>query len=78
MNKISPQDIKAIILKIDPQIDIESIDDDTPISDYGIDSIDFYTLILEIQELSGVEVPDEDLELCDTVNAIIRYCSSRG
>lgn len=77
MVAISNDDIKKIVVKVVPNLDYQSLDADTLLRKYPIDSIDFYTIILDIQEHCGIEVPDSDLEKFETINAIRLYCEAQ-
>lgn len=77
MVAISNEDIKNIVVKIVPNLDYQSLDADTLLRKYPIDSIDFYTIILEVQERCGIEIPDIDLEKCQSINAIRLYCEAQ-
>ena len=77
MASISNLDIKGIIVKVVPDLNLEKIEDDTLLREYNIDSIDFFSIILEVQDACGIEIPDEDLDQCRTVNSIQRYCAQR-
>ena len=75
---ISAQQIKEIIHNdIDPQIDLDIMDSNIPLIEQGIDSLDMYTLLLEIEEKFDVEIPDSDAEGLSTINAIIEYISQK-
>lgn len=77
MASISNLIIKELIVKVVPDLNLEQIEDDTLLREYDIDSIDFFTIILEVQDAAGIEIPDEDLDQCRTVNLIQRYCADQ-
>lgn len=55
------------VLQRDPQDNI----DDTPISELGIDSLDFFEIILHLEEEFGIKIPIEELDDKVTLRAII-------
>ena len=44
-----------------PDIDETNLSMDTPISELGIDSLDFIEVVFEIETIFGIEIPDEKL-----------------
>ena len=77
MASISNLDIKELIVKVVPNLNLEQIEGDTLLCDYKIDSIAFFIIILEVQEAFGIEIPDEDLNQYRNVNLIRRYCANQ-
>jgi len=43
------------------------------IDDLGADSLDVVELIMEIEDVFGIEIPDEDVEEMETVEDVINY-----
>jgi acyl carrier protein len=74
---ISVEQIHAIIKQVVPAVDTASMKPDVRLREYGVDSLDFFDIVLELQTLSGHEVPDEDLDQLRTVEAIQRYFANR-
>ncbi|MEM7125479.1 MAG: phosphopantetheine-binding protein [Chloroflexota bacterium] len=73
---VTAAQIKEIIVNdVDPQIDVESLKEDLPLTGQGIDSLDMYTLFLSIEEGLGVAIPDEDVEKLNTIDDIVKYVS---
>ena len=48
-------------------------DDDKPLKDLGVDSLDIAGIFLAIQEKLGVRVPDAEIDALDTVQRIAQY-----
>jgi acyl carrier protein len=47
------------------------------IDDLGADSLDIVELIMALEDVYGIEIPDEDAEKMETVGDAIRYIEQR-
>ena len=56
---------------------ISEITDDARLEDLGADSLDTVELVLALEEEFKIEVPDEDIERCETVKDIIFYVKAK-
>jgi len=70
---ITLEEIKAAVTRSNTEIDFSKIEPATNFSDYGADSLDIFNIILEIQNLTGIEIPDSDVEELDSLDSIYRY-----
>ena len=70
---ITTERIHEIIKTICPKVDTSKIAPDTRLREYGIDSMDFFNIILELQDALGKEIPDEDIDQMRTVASIQDY-----
>jgi acyl carrier protein len=52
------------------------IDDDTSLFDLGLDSLDFSSLLIAIEDAFGVEFGDDDFEKVRSISALCRYLES--
>ncbi len=75
---ITVEQIHNIIHNTVPAVDVGKIDPNTRLREYGIDSMDFFNIVLELQELLGKEIPDEDIDQVRTVAAIQEYFRKHG
>ena len=48
------------------------------IDDLGADSLDLVELIMEMEEVFGVEIADEELEKIRTVKDVIEFLTKKG
>jgi acyl carrier protein len=48
------------------------------IDDLGADSLDLVELIMEMEEVFGVEIADEELEKIRTIKDIIEFLTKKG
>lgn len=70
---ITVEKIHAIIKSNCPQVDVNKINADSRLREYGIDSMDFFNIILDLQEALGKEIPDEDIDQLRSVASIQEY-----
>jgi acyl carrier protein len=45
--------------------------------DLGVDSLDLFELVMELEEEFGIEIPSEDLENLNTIGDVAKYIESR-
>ena len=69
---------REIISKARTKINLEELKDGDDLREAGADSLDMMTIILDVSELTGVEVPDEDVEDLATINGIVKYIGERS
>ena len=55
-----------------PKID----DHNKSLFDYGLDSLDFSSILLEIEEQYGIKITDDEMESLNTINALTEYVSA--
>lgn len=59
------------------QIDPDTIDANTKImDDLGADSLDVVEMLMEMEEVFGFSIPDEDIEELVTVSDVVAYIES--
>ena len=46
---------------------------DEALKNYGVDSLDMMSILLSVQEITGVEVHDEDIDQLTSVKEICNY-----
>jgi acyl carrier protein len=74
---ITPEQIRALIARMDSVIDLDKLKDSTPFSDAGADSLDFFNIISEIQMATGVNITDQDIEQVGTLAGLVDYLNAR-
>ncbi|MEO0097606.1 MAG: acyl carrier protein [candidate division WOR-3 bacterium] len=47
------------------------------INDLGADSLDITTLLMEVNEKYGIDIPDEDAQKLDTVGKLVGYLKEK-
>lgn len=75
---ITIEQIKTALTENVTNVNIEAIPLDGRLRDYGIDSLDYFSIINELQSLTGVEVPDEDIDQLISIDAIYTYFQERS
>jgi acyl carrier protein len=48
------------------------------IDDLGADSLDLVELIMEMEEVFGIEIADEELEKIRTIKDVVEFLKSKG
>lgn len=69
------QVIETINKTLEMNLDTKTTPKDVTLKSLGIDSLDFYSVLVELENLTGKKVPDEDVENILTINAIAKYFS---
>jgi acyl carrier protein len=77
MAKICVEDILKIIEKENLVKDAKALSVDVPLNQQGVDSLDFSGILFNIEEVFGVEIPDEALGQLKTIEDLVSYVSER-
>ena len=72
---LTEQQVKDAIIAAGIEADVSNIEPKDDLGDHGIDSMDFYNLFLELEEIGGKIIPDEDIDKMNTIEAIIHFYS---
>ncbi len=75
---ITEQDLRRVMQKAFKTMDVSAIDAAASLYDVGLDSLDHATLLLAVQEEFGVTIPDEDVDKCQSIAAIVDYVNAHG
>lgn len=75
MGVINEEKIREFLTKAGAGADLSSSDFDKQFSDIGLDSLDVFNLLAEIEIEVGKKVSDEDFEEINTLNNVIEYMS---
>mgnify|MGYP000359443671 FL=1 len=67
------QVIEMINKTLEMNLDLKTTPRDETLKTLGIDSLDFYNVLVELEDLTSKKVLDEDLEKMLTINAITKY-----
>lgn len=70
--------IKSFIEEADPMIEIETLKNDLPLNEQGIDSLDSASIYLLIEEKYGFKIPDDDISQLDSINNIVTYVNKKA
>lgn len=74
--KATVENIKEVISQADVLGDINTLQNDLPLSEQGIDSLDIVNVYLLLEEKFDIKIPDEDLDKVQTINQIIEYINN--
>lgn len=66
------------IISTQVDVPIEEIGTETEISSLGGDSLDDVEILLTLEEVFDISIPDVDAENLKTVQAIVDYLKKRG
>ena len=72
-NLVTIEKILEVIEKSNLVNDVKSIVLDKPLSEQGVDSLDFSGILFNLEEVFEVEIPDEDIDKLQTINSILIY-----
>ena len=71
--QVTREDIIAAIKQAKVHEAPENLRPDVKLTDQGIDSLGMFSVILSIQEKYGIEIPDDDIDLLNTIDDLTRY-----
>ena len=77
MSKVTAQQILDVISKANIVKDEEALANDKPLSEQGVDSLDFSGLLFNLEETLKIEIPDEDIDGLLTINDIVTYKNTK-
>jgi acyl carrier protein len=72
---------EKVVKLVMEQLDVtreECVPEASFIDDLGADSLDLVELIMEMEEVFGIEIADEELEKIRTVKDVIEFLKSKG
>lgn len=70
---ITEQQVKDAIIAAGIDVDVSAITRNDNLGEHGIDSLDFFNLFLELEDIGGKKVPDEDVDKMNSIDAIIQF-----
>jgi acyl carrier protein len=74
---VTAAQVRAFLASIDSVIDVDKLQDTTPFTEAGADSLDFFNIISEIQMATGLHIDDQDVEQVNTVARLVAYLNAR-
>lgn len=74
---VTAAQIRAFLESMDSVIDLDRLEDTTPFTEAGADSLDFFNIICEIQKATGLDIADQDVEKVNTVDRLVVYLNTR-
>ncbi len=71
--------ILTALAEIAPEVNGASLDPAVPLQDQiDLDSMDFLSLVLRVNELTGIDIPERDYPLLSSLDAGARYLARAG
>ena len=77
MAQLSVEDVLEIVRNAGTKVDLDALNADADLVELGADSLDIMTVLLDVQDRTGVEIPDEDVEGLRTPRQIVDYATAR-
>jgi len=74
---ITVENIKEVIMEADVLGDTDEMKNDIPLTDQGVDSLDIVNVYLLLEEKFDIKIPDEDLNLVQTIDSIVEYINKK-
>jgi len=72
------KEILAIVIKeVENNIDIENISFTESLIDQGVDSLDFNSIILAVEEMYSIEITDDIIENLDSIDSIVDFVNKQ-
>ena len=73
MADLSIDDVLQIVRDAGTKVDLEQLGPDADLTALGADSLDMMTVLLDVQDRTGVEIPDEDVDGLRSPRLIAEY-----
>lgn len=73
---INIEGIREAIKNADVQLDADSVPSNASLRDAGMDSLDMFNVFLEIEKSFGIQIPDDEIDKLQTIEAIQNYLIS--
>lgn len=71
--KITIDQVLEIVRSSRTRIDVVALTPSALLRDIGADSLDMMSILLDVQTLAGIEIPDSDIVDLRSVDAIVEY-----
>lgn len=65
--------IEIINQSLEMSLDPKNTPVDVNFKSLGIDSLDFYNVLVELETMTGRKVPDDDVERISTIKDLVEY-----
>lgn len=75
--EVTSSEIFEIMKNVQIAGDLTKIDDNSILSENGVDSLDMANILLLLEERYSIKIPDEDIIKLGSINAIIEYLSNK-
>ncbi len=77
MGNLTANDILDVITKADVVNNVETLATDKSLREQGMDSLDFSSVLFNLEEIYEIKIPDADIDGLVTVNDIVQYVNNK-
>lgn len=74
---VTTEEIREIIEKAETMADIDTLKNDLPLTEQGVDSLDMANILLLLEERFEIKIPNEDTNQLQNINDIVSYLSEK-
>ena len=79
LGMITKDQIEKIMLEVGMAVELETpLPGDQKFEDLGLDSLDVFNMFVELETLTGFQVPDEEVEQLNTIDNVLAYFAEKG
>ena len=71
------ENIKSIVESAETMANIETLENDIPLVEQDVDSLDMANIYLLIEERFGKKILDDDLQQLKSINDIVEYVNNK-
>lgn len=70
---LTAEQVKQAMKSSGVTADVDKLQNDDVFTDNGLDSLDLFNLFVELENITGTEVPDADVENLNTIQDVLDY-----
>jgi acyl carrier protein len=74
---VSTAQLRELLTTIEMPVKLNQLKDKTLFKDAGADSLDFFNLIVAVEDAYGITIPSDHLSLVNTLNGLAHYLNDR-
>jgi len=67
------EEIRDLIEAAESMADMDTLKNDVPLTEQGVDSLDMANILLLLEEKYELKIPDKDTKLLQTIDEIVTY-----
>ena len=70
---LTEADVKKALQQAGVDAEIDTIEPTDSFKKLGLDSLDLFNLFVELETITGIQIPDEDIEHLTSIKAVLEY-----
>lgn len=70
---VTTEEIREIIENAETMAEMETLENDVPLTEQDVDSLDMANILLLLEEAYTIKIPDNDLNQLQSVDGIVEY-----